>query len=259
MTDAQTGTAAAGGSEAASFRRWFRERGTEKRWFFAATRPGSEETVRDLIALRAKVAGLDDEIASAHVPLRNVRNVRDGDETVTAERMFPGYVLIGMTPKAGSGGRMSRQALDLILNTPKVTDFVRADEAPSPVGEEELRRTFSEAAKMNEAPAQEPRKQFAQGAEVLIGEGSFKGLIGTVTEVDREKETVTAEVSVFGQTASVEVAFSDAAAVPPDVPEPEERRAAGELREVEPPENPDRSGTCAAAGTGQERGPGPGR
>src|SRR3990172_13441121 len=93
-------------------------------WLVVHTYSGFENKVASAIEQRAKIFGLQDQIVRVVVPTEEVVEVRKGLKRITAQKFFPGYVLVEM--------ELNDETCHLVRSTPKVTGFVGSGVPPAP-------------------------------------------------------------------------------------------------------------------------------
>jgi transcriptional antiterminator NusG len=124
---------------------------------------------------------------------------------------------------------MNEDSWSLVRGTPAVTGFVGHSEYPSPLRPQEafdmLKTLFvlpeEEAAKASVKGGSGKAKQksipvnvnYSLGESIMIKEGSFAGLPGTISEIKPESGKLTVLVSLFERETPVELAFDQVSAL----------------------------------------------
>ena len=106
--------------------------------------------------------------------------------------MFPGYVLVKMI--------VTNESWYLVRNTQGVTGFVGHGSDPVPLTLEEVRRMGIEKVYID--------LDINVGDTIKVINGPFENFMGTVEEVNPEKQTLRAKVSMFGRDTPVELDFA---------------------------------------------------
>ena len=106
--------------------------------------------------------------------------------------MFPGYVLVKMI--------VTNESWYLVRNTQGVTGFVGHGSDPVPLTVEEVRRMGIEKIYID--------LDVKVGDTVKVINGPFENFMGVVEEVNMEKQTLKAKVSMFGRDTPVELDFA---------------------------------------------------
>lgn len=172
---------------------------TQRNWFVVQTASGHENKVKEHIEKRIKTLQADDKIFNVIVPEKDVTKIRDGKRIEKKEREFPGYVLIEMV--------MDDSTWRIIRETPGVTRFIGANKQPLPVPPSEVRRILRKSQVVTKTKEGKKIIDVVVGESVKIQSGPFEDFIGEITEINEEKETVKALVSIFGRSTPVELAF----------------------------------------------------
>ena len=137
--------------------------------------------------------GMEDMVLDIQIPMETVTEVTESGTMKEVERkVFPGYVLIKMV--------MTDEVWHLIRNIRGVTGFVGSANNPIPLSEEEVLALGVEK--------HEIVVKYNVGDNVRIMDGPFESFMGIVEEVNEEKETVKAKISMFGRDTPVELEFA---------------------------------------------------
>jgi transcriptional antiterminator NusG len=155
------------------------------RWYVIHTYSGFENKISDFIMEQAAKKGLSDKVEQVLVPQENVVSVRNGTKVEQKHKFLPGYVLIKM--------EMNDDTWYLVNNTPKVTGFL-GGKRPTPITEAEAMRILNQV----QEGADKPRAavSYAVGEQVRVIDGPFASFVGTIEEVDAEKERLKVSVSI---------------------------------------------------------------
>ncbi len=168
----------------------------EKQWYVLHTYSGYENKVKANIESRAQSMGMEDYIFRVVVPEEEEKEMKNGVEKVNVKKTFPGYVLIEMI--------MSDDSWYIVRNTPGVTGFVGSHGAgskPSPLLPEEIEHILRQLG----MSTRHLDLDFEIGDVVMIIDGAFSGLTGTITEVDLEKQKLKVTMDMFGRETTAEV------------------------------------------------------
>lgn len=166
------------------------------RWYVIHTYSGFESKIADFIKEQAAKKGLSHQVAEVLVPQEDVVSVRGGTKVTQKHKFLPGYVLIKM--------EMNEATWYLVNETPKVTGFL-GGKKPTPITEAEAMRILNQV--------QEGTEQGRASATYVVGEtvrvvdGPFASFVGTVENVDAEKERLKVLVSIFGRATPVDLDY----------------------------------------------------
>jgi transcriptional antiterminator NusG len=148
--------------------------------------------------------------------------IKNGQRKLVTKVRIPGYVLIRM--------EMNEESWSLVRHTPAVTGFVGNSQNPTPLRPDEafnmLKSMFvlpEEAAAKTAAKGGVAVKgkakaipvniDFKVGESIMIKDGSFAGLPGTISEIKPESGKLTVLVSLFERETPVELGFEQVGAL----------------------------------------------
>ena len=171
------------------------------RWYIIHAYSGFENKVRDSIMAEAQRMGLAQLIEQVEVPTETVTEVKRGKKVQVERKNMPGYVLAKLA--------MNDDIYHLIKNTPKVTGFLGIMGKPQPISEAEAQRFFSSREEAAAQPRHKISVDYEIGDLVKVMGGPFASFIGTVEELDFEKNRVKVSVSIFGRATPVELDFEE--------------------------------------------------
>ncbi len=166
------------------------------RWYVIHTYSGFENKIADFIMEQAAKKGLSDKVEQVLVPSENVVSVRNGTRYESQRKFLPGYVLIKM--------EMTEETWYLVNETPKVTGFL-GGKKPTPISEAEAMRILNQVQEGLEKPR--AAVSYEVGEQVRVVDGPFASFVGTVEEVDSEKERLKVLVSIFGRATPVDLDY----------------------------------------------------
>ncbi len=169
------------------------ENSNEARWYVAHTYSGYENKVKVDIEKTIENRKLQDQIFEVLVPLQEVVELKDGKKRSVSKKIFPGYVLINMI--------MNDATWYVVRNTRGVTGFVGPGSKPVPLTEQEMKNLGIRVPEME--------IDVELGDTVKVVAGAWEGTVGTVTDINAAKQSVTIEVDIFGRATSVEISFMD--------------------------------------------------
>ena len=191
------------------------------KWYIIHSYAGYEKRVKQNIENR-KLAVIGGEfIYQIEVPMEESIEIKNGQRKLVTKVRIPGYVLVRM--------EMNEDSWSLVRGTPAVTGFVGHSEYPSPLRPQEafdmLKTLFvlpeEAAAKASVKGGSGKAKQksipvnvnYSLGESIMIKEGSFAGLPGTISEIKPESGKLTVLVSLFERETPVELAFDQVSAL----------------------------------------------
>ena len=151
------------------------------------TYSGYENKVKANLEHRIESMGVEDQIFQVLVPMEEEIEIRNGQRQTVNRKVFPGYVLVEMA--------MSDESWYVVRNTPGVTSFVGSGNRPLPLDETEVKKILKQMGV--ETP--KFKVQYSKGQSVRVKDGPFAEFIGTVDEVNPERNKVKVLVSIFGR------------------------------------------------------------
>ena len=161
----------------------------ELKWYVAHTYSGYENTVAMSIEQAVENRNMHDLIAEVTIPLETVTEITENGPKTVERKVFPGYVLVKMI--------MTDETWHLVRNIRGVTGFVGAANKAIPLTEEEIAALGVEK--------REVVVGYGVGDSVKITDGALASFIGTVEELDTERNKVRVVVSMFGREPPVEL------------------------------------------------------
>ncbi len=164
------------------------------KWYVVHTYSGYENKVATNLEKMVENRRLQDLIEEIIIPTEKVVEVKDNKRKEIERKIFPGYVLVKMT--------MTDESWYVVRNTRGVTGFVGTTTKPIPLTQEEVDRLGVES--------REIIIDYAVGDNVKIVGGPLSGFVGTVEEIDKEKQKVKVKVSMFGRETSAELEIGEA-------------------------------------------------
>ena len=164
----------------------------EAKWYVVHTYSGHENKVKVNIEKLVEIRGMQNLVLDVIVPTEERVEIRNGQRKLKTKKMFPGYVLVKMI--------VTNESWYLVRNTQGVTGFVGHGSDPVPLTLEEVRRMGIEKVYID--------LDINVGDTIKVINGPFENFMGTVEEVNPEKQTLRAKVSMFGRDTPVELDFA---------------------------------------------------
>ena len=164
----------------------------EPRWYVVHTYSGYENKVKTDLEKTIKNRELEDYFFDIVVPMEEQIEIKDGKRKANLKKVFPGYVLVKMI--------VTEESWYIVRNTRGVTGFVGSGTDPIPLTNEEIRNMGFETTVVN--------IDYEVNDSVKVVNGPLSGFIGTVQEINKEKNKVKVMVSMFGRETPVELEFS---------------------------------------------------
>ena len=159
------------------------------KWYVVHTYSGYENTVSASIDKAVENRGLRDLITDVNIPMETVTEITENGPKTVERKVFPGYVLVKMV--------MTDETWHLVRNVRGVTGFVGTANKAIPLTDEEIAALGVEK--------REVVVGYQAGDSVKIIDGALESFIGTVEEVDVDRNKVRVVVSMFGRETPVEL------------------------------------------------------
>ncbi len=161
-------------------------------WYVVHTYSGHEDKVKANIEKLVESSDLQDQVLQVVVPTEDKAEPKNGKMVIKKRKVFPGYVIVKMI--------VTNASWYLVRNTQGVTGFVGHGADPVPLTVEEVRRMGIEKVSID--------LDLHVGDNIRVINGPFENFMGVVEDVNEEKETVKAKVSMMGRDIPVELEFA---------------------------------------------------
>ena len=164
----------------------------EANWYVIHTYSGYENKVKTDLEKTIKNRELEDYFFNIVVPMEEQVEIKEGKRKANLKKVFPGYVLIKMI--------VTEESWYIVRNTRGVTGFVGSGTDPIPLTENEIRNMGFDDVPVN--------VDYTVNDTVQVVNGPLEGFVGTVQEINKEKQKVKVLVSMFGRETPVELEFA---------------------------------------------------
>lgn len=161
------------------------------KWYVVHTYSTHENKVKMNIEKMVENRGMQDLILEVVVPTEKVIEIKDGQRKEKTRKLLPSYVIIKMI--------VTNESWYLVRNTQGVTGFVGHGSDPIPLSDEEVARLGIEKVYID--------LDVEVGETIRVISGPFEGHIGTVEEINNERQVVKIRVPMFGRETPVEIEY----------------------------------------------------
>ena len=168
------------------------EANQQPRWYVVHTYSGYENKVKTDLEKTIKNRELDEFFFNIIVPMEEQVEIKEGKRKTNLKKVFPGYVLVKMI--------VTEESWYVVRNTRGVTGFVGSGTDPIPLTDEEIKKMGFDVVPVE--------IDYVDGDNVKVLNGPLEGFVGTVQEINKEKQKVKVLVSMFGRETPVELEFS---------------------------------------------------
>jgi transcriptional antiterminator NusG len=167
-------------------------------WYILKVQSNREDSIRDSLQRRVKVAGLERFFGEIIVPTEMVSEFKGGKKRVVKRKLYPGYLVAHM--------EINEETWFLVRETPGIGDFTGSAGKPTPMLPHEVAKIVAkQEEKTDEAP--KLKINFNVGDRVKINEGTFENFEGEVDTIDEASGRVTVMINIFGRSTPVELEY----------------------------------------------------
>ena len=175
------------------------EEAESKDWYILKVQVNREESIRDALTRRVRIAGLDSSFGEIIVPTEDVAEFnKSGKRRIVKKKLYPGYIMVNLA--------INDDTWFLVRETPGIGDFTGSAGKPTPMASHEVVRILnaSKDIEAGEAPIK-TAIPFKAGDRVRVKEGYFQNFEGDIESVDEANGRVTVMINIFGRSTPVEL------------------------------------------------------
>jgi len=167
-------------------------------WYILKVQSNREDSIREGLIRRVKIAGLESYFGDIIVPTETVTEFKGGKRRVSKRKLYPGYLVVNM--------EINEDTWFLVRETPGIGDFTGAAGHPTPMLPHEISRIL---ARQEEKTEKAPKLKigFQPGDQVKINEGTFENFEGEVESIDETNGQVTVMINIFGRSTPVTLEY----------------------------------------------------
>jgi transcriptional antiterminator NusG len=136
---------------------------------------------------------LNDDVVEFMNPKVNETSIKKGEKIVKQRKLYPGYLFFK--------SRMNDRIWYVVRNTPGVRLIVGAETKPVPLTDTEYQEMVKQISQSQERSAL--KVPYNPDDIVLLKTGDFKGMQGTIKEIDADKGQVVVHVEMLGRLTPV--------------------------------------------------------
>jgi len=169
-----------------------------REWYIVKVQSNREESVKQALLRRVRIAGLEEFFGDVIVPTETVVEFRAGKKRSVKRKLYPGYIVVHL--------ELNEDTWFLVRETPGIGDFTGSAGKPTPMLPHEVQRIVSKGeTKADEAP--KLKIAFSIGDRVKINEGTFDNFEGEVESIDQANGRVTVMINIFGRSTPVQLEY----------------------------------------------------
>jgi transcriptional antiterminator NusG len=172
-------------------------------FFVLRVASNKEDRVREALARKVKIEGLETVVNRILVPTERVRSMKDGKRRDTERKLYPGYVFIEL--ELDKSGTIPEKVWFMIKETDGVGDFIGSNGKPTAMSPKDQAKMLEEAERPDEGPRFEA--QFKKGERIKVTNGAFINFEGDVDEVIPDKGMVRIITTIFGRPTPLELEY----------------------------------------------------
>ncbi|AAU03609.1 transcription termination/antitermination protein NusG [Rickettsia typhi] len=169
-----------------------------KQWYVVHTASGAEKRIKEDILRKIAKQKMTDFFEDILIPVFGVSEVKRGKNVKVEKKLMPSYILIKMN--------MTDKSWHLVKNISGVTGFLGSKIVPKALTESEIQNIFNNLEA--EAKVAKNSKLYEVGEVVTVTDGPFETFMGTVEEIDKERNRLKVSVSIFGKATPIELNFN---------------------------------------------------
>lgn len=163
------------------------------RWYVLSVVSWQEELVIENLRERMKKQDLEAVVEDYMSPMINESSLKKWEKIIKQKKLYPGYVFIK--------SKMNEKIWYVIRNTPGVRLIIGAETRPIPLTDDEYTKIIEQIQKSQErSQLQIPFKEWDV---VLLKTWDFKGMKGSVRNIDAEKWTAIVNIEMLGRLTPV--------------------------------------------------------
>jgi transcriptional antiterminator NusG len=167
-------------------------------WYILKVQSNREDSIREGLQRRVRIAGLDKYFGDVIVPIEMVTEFKGGKKRVVKRKLYPGYLVVQM--------EINEDTWFLVRETPGIGDFTGASGRPSPMLPHEIAKIIARQEEKSE-DAPKLKINFNTGDRVKINDGTFENFEGEVEAIDQQNGRVTVMINIFGRSTPVELEY----------------------------------------------------
>lgn len=172
-------------------------------FFVLRVASNKEDRVREALARKVKIEGLEEQVGRILVPTERVRSMKGGVRKESDRKLYPGYVFIEL--ELDKNGMIPEKVWFTIKETEGVGDFIGSNGKPTPMSPKDQAKMLEEAERPEEAPSL--KTEYKKGDKVKVSNGPFENFEGEVDEILSEQGKVRIITTIFGRPTPLELEY----------------------------------------------------
>ena len=172
-------------------------------FFVLRVASNKEDQVREKLARKVKIEGLDTHVGRILVPTERVRSMKGGVRRESDRKLYPGYVFIEL--QLDKDGRIPDKVWFVIKETEGVGDFIGSNGKPTPISPKDEKAMIDAAQKIDEPATL--KTEYKKGDKIKVNNGAFQNFEGEVDEIIPDKGMVRIITTIFGRPTPLELEY----------------------------------------------------
>lgn len=168
-------------------------------WYILKVAFNREESIRDALAKRVRMEGMEELFGDIVVPTEDVVEfTRAGKRRIVKRKLLPGYLMVNMI--------INDDSWFLVRETGGISDFTGAAGKPMPMDPADIER-FVRKPELDEDEEVQLKTAipFKVGDRVRVKEGNFQNQEGEIDSVDEANGRITVIINIFGRSVPMEL------------------------------------------------------
>ncbi len=174
-------------------------------WYVLRVASNREEQVRDALARKVKIEGLEDRVGRVLVPTQREKRMKGGQARLYDRKLYPGYVFVEMATEPD--GTVPEDVWFVVKDTSGVGDFIGSENKPTEMKAHDVEKMLSIVEKSAETPTLAGMAGMKKGDLIKIKEGAFENFEGEIDEVMPDKGQIRVIVTIFGRATPIELEY----------------------------------------------------
>ncbi|MFO0817161.1 MAG: transcription termination/antitermination protein NusG [Pirellulales bacterium] len=171
----------------------------DREWYILKVQVNREDSIRDALLRRVRIAGLERFFGEIIVPTEDVAEFnKNGKRRIVKKKLYPGYLLVHMA--------LNDETWFVVRETSGIGDFTGSAGKPSVMPAHEVEKILR-AMKPQDDGAGQVRTAipFKVADRVRVKEGYFLNFEGEISAIDQAHGRVTVMINIFGRPNPVEL------------------------------------------------------
>lgn len=172
-------------------------------FFVLRVASNKEDQVREKLARKVKIEGLEEHVGRILVPTERVRTMKGGVRKESDRKLYPGYVFVEL--ELDKDGRIPDKVWFMIKETDGVGDFIGSNGKPSAMTPRDQSKMLEEAERPDEEASL--KTEYQKGDKIKVTNGAFINFEGNVDEIIPDKGMVRIITTIFGRPTPLELEY----------------------------------------------------